>query len=66
MFKDWTWQKWVSRIAKAGLGLGALIFAFIAPDAAPDWQPAWWITLSPFVLLIVDAVIAVIRKPEPT
>ena len=64
-FSGWTWQKWLSRIAKAVIGLASLIFTFIAPESAPDWQPAWWITLSPFILLIVDAVIGLIKVNQP-
>ena len=58
MFKDWSWQKWVSRIFVVVLALGGIAFKFVAPEINPDWQPSWWIPIISVVTLIVNGILA--------
>jgi hypothetical protein len=64
MFKGWSWQKWVSRGSKAALGIALVIFKLAAPEVEPNWLPSWWATLSPVIVLVVDAVLALF-PPKP-
>jgi hypothetical protein len=66
MFKNWTWQKWVSRGSKFVVGVVLVFFKLIAPEATPDWMPNWWIILSPLILLVVDAILGLFPTKQTT
>ena len=34
---EWTWQKWVGKLAPLVIGLGGLVWSFI--EAEPQWWP---------------------------
>ena len=57
MFKNWTWQKWVSRGSKFVYGVALLAFKLVAPEANPDWIPDIWVRASPLILLVIDGIL---------
>jgi len=57
MFKNWPWQKWVSRGSKFLMAVVVAFFKLVAPEAEPDWVPTWWPIISPIILLVIDTII---------
>lgn len=51
--KNWSWQKWISKLWEFAIGLGGLIWALVEQEPA-----GWYLTIAGFGTALLEVILA--------